>query len=83
MIKNHLKTTWRNLLRNKQFTFLNLIGLSTGLASAVLIFLWVSDEMQVDKFNEKDSQLYKVLANMYRLIKSKPAMERHILWLPL
>jgi hypothetical protein len=65
MITNHLKTTWRNLSRNKQFTFSNLIGLSTGLASAVLIFLWVSDEMQVDKFNEKDSQLYKVLANMY------------------
>ncbi len=65
MFINYFKTAWRNLFKNKQFTLLNLIGLCTGLASAILIFLWVNDEMHVDKFNEKDSQLYKVLANMH------------------
>ena len=65
MFKNYFKTTWRTTVRNRRFTFLNLLGLSTGLASAVLIFLWVSDEIRVDKFNEKDDQLYKVMFNMH------------------
>jgi len=61
MLKNYFKTAWRNLIKDKQFTFLNLIGLSTGLACALLIYLWVSDELSIDKFNDKDSQLYEVL----------------------
>ena len=64
MIKNYFKIAWRNLIRDRQFTFLNLIGLSTGLASAILIYLWVNDEMSVDKFNEKDSQIYKAMYNI-------------------
>lgn len=52
------------MLRYCQFTFLNLVGLSTGLASAILIYLWVSDEMSVDKFNEKGSRLFKVMYNI-------------------
>lgn len=61
MIKNYFKIAWRNLVRDKQFSFLNLLGLSTGLACALLIYLWVSDEFSVDKFNENDSRLYEVL----------------------
>ncbi len=61
MIKNYFKIAWRNLVKQKQFTVLNLLGLSTGLACVLLIYLWVNDELHVDKFNEKDSQLYKVL----------------------
>src|SRR5688572_456159 len=64
MIRNYFKIAWRNLIRDRQFTFLNLIGLSTGLASAILIYLWVSDEMSVDKFHEKDSQIYKAMYNI-------------------
>lgn len=64
MIKNHLKIAWRNLLRNRQFTFLNLIGLSTGLTCVILIFLWVIDELRVDTFNQKDNQLYQVMHNI-------------------
>lgn len=64
MFRNYFKLAWRNLFKNKQFTLLNLIGLSTGLASAILIFLWVNDEVNVDKFNEKDDRLYKVLFNI-------------------
>ena len=37
------------------------MGLSTGLACVLLIYLWVNDELYVDKFNEKDSQLYQVM----------------------
>ncbi len=42
---------------------INLIGLSTGLACALLIYLWVNDELSVDKFHEKDSQLFQVVHN--------------------
>ncbi len=61
MIKNNFKIARRNLTKNLQFTFLNLIGLSTGLACAILIYLWVSDELSINKFNEKDNQLYQVM----------------------
>jgi putative ABC transport system permease protein len=64
MFKNYFKIAWRNLLKDRQFTLLNLIGLSTGLACALLIWLWVTDEGSVDKFNEKDSQLYQVMQNI-------------------
>src|SRR5580693_4808791 len=61
MFKNYFKSITRRLTRDRQSTLLNLIGLSSGLACALLIFLWVSDERSVDKFNEKDSRLYLVL----------------------
>ena len=61
MLKNYFKVAWRNLIKDKQFSFLNLIGLSTGLACALLIYLWVSDELSIDKFNKNDSRLYQVL----------------------
>jgi len=61
MFKNNLKIAWRNLAKDSRFTLLNLIGLSTGLACVLLIWIWVHDEKQVDKFNEKDERLYQVL----------------------
>ena len=61
MIKSYIKIAWRNLLKDRLFTLLNLLGLSTGLACTLLIYLWVTDELHVDKFNEKDSRLYEVL----------------------
>ena len=59
--KNHFKLAWRNLVRNRQFTFLNLLGLSTGLTCAILIYLWVSDELNVNKFAKSDSRVYQVM----------------------
>src|SRR6266487_5023107 len=61
MFKNYFKTAWRNLVKDKRFSLLNLLGLSTGLACVLLIYLWVSDELSVDKFNANDSQLYQVI----------------------
>lgn len=61
MFKNYFKIAWRNLVKNKQFTILNLLGLSCGLACTLLIYIWVNDELHVDKFNEKDARLYEVL----------------------
>jgi len=64
MIKNYFKIIWRNFIRDRQFTTLNLLGLSTGLACALLIYLWITDELNIDKYNEKDKQLYQVMQNL-------------------
>ena len=61
MFKNHLKIAWRNLLKDRQFTLLNILGLSAGLACALLIFLWVNDERSYDKFFANDNQVYQVM----------------------
>ena len=63
MFKYSLKIAWRNILKDRSFTLLNLIGLSTGLACTLLIFLWVHDERSVDQFNENDGRLFQVMAN--------------------
>jgi putative ABC transport system permease protein len=56
-----LKIAFRNFMRHKSSFFINLIGLSTGLACALVIFLWVKDEMAVDAFHEKDDRLFYVM----------------------
>src|ERR1700759_4037241 len=61
MIKNYFKIAWRNMIRDRQFTLLNLVGLATGLACALLIYLWVSDELGYDKFFAKSDQIYQLM----------------------
>lgn len=63
MFKTNLKIAWRNLLKQKQFTFINVFGLSTGLACALLILLWANDEMSYDKFFANDDRLYQLMEN--------------------
>lgn len=64
MFKNYFRIAWRNLLKDRQFTLLNLAGLSTGLACTLFIFLWVSNERQMDHFDAAtNGQLYQVLSN--------------------
>lgn len=63
MLKHNLLITYRGFLRNKTSFAINLIGLSTGLACVLMIYLWVNDERSVDRFHEKDSQLYQVMNN--------------------
>ncbi|MBS1597378.1 MAG: ABC transporter permease [Bacteroidetes bacterium] len=61
MFRNYFKIAYRNLIRDRQFTLLNMVGLSTGLACALLIYLWLTDEMSVDKFNNNDDRLFAVM----------------------
>jgi ABC-type antimicrobial peptide transport system permease subunit len=61
MFKHNILIIFRNLKRNKSAFFINLIGLSSGLACALLIYLWVNDELKTDKFNKNDKLLYQVL----------------------
>jgi len=64
MFRYHLKIAWRRLLKDRLFTLLNLIGLSTGLATAIFIYMWVKDERGINTFNRNDSQLYQVMNNI-------------------
>lgn len=61
MLKHNLILIYRNFLRAKGFFLINLTGLSTGLACTLLIYLWVRDEIGMDKFHEKDSRLFQVM----------------------
>ena len=63
MFRNYLKLAWRNLLKDRQFTMLNLTGLAVGLACALLIGLWIADEWGMEKYNPNDSRLYQVMTN--------------------
>ncbi len=64
MWRHNLKITFRKFRRNKTSFLINLIGLATGLACALLIFLWVIDEISVDGFHEADDRLYQVMLNL-------------------
>jgi putative ABC transport system permease protein len=60
MLKNYFKIAFRNLFRNKGFSIINISGLVIGMASAVLILLWVQNEVSYDRFHEKNERLYEV-----------------------
>ena len=64
MVRHNLLITYRNFWRYKSSFFINLVGLSTGLAAALLIYLWVYSEMSVDQFHEKKETLFQVLRNI-------------------
>ncbi|HEU4902667.1 MAG TPA: ABC transporter permease [Flavisolibacter sp.] len=61
MLRHHLLIAIRNLQRHKGSFFINLAGLSTGLACAMLIYLWVHDEMSFDTFHRNHRQLFQVM----------------------
>ncbi|HEY5393220.1 MAG TPA: ABC transporter permease, partial [Hanamia sp.] len=61
MIKNYFKTAWRNIIRNKAFSIINVFGLSIGISAALVIFLIVHYEFSFDKFEKDQSQIYRVV----------------------
>lgn len=63
LFKHHLLISYRSFLRNRRSFLINLVGLSSGLACVLLIYLWVADEWGYDRFHENDQQLYRVLQN--------------------
>jgi putative ABC transport system permease protein len=62
MFKNYFKSAYRNLARNKVYSFINIAGLSLGLACAMLIMLYVKDEVSFDRFHENVSNIYRVVS---------------------
>src|SRR6201989_3013378 len=58
MFGNYFKTTWRSLMKNKIYSFINILGLTIGMASAILILLWIQNELSYDRFYKKSDRLY-------------------------
>lgn len=59
MLKNYFKIAFRNLLRNKSFSAINIFGLAIGMASAILILLWIKNEVSYDDFHVKKDRIYE------------------------
>lgn len=60
MLKNYFKVAFRNLWRNKSFSFINIIGLAIGIATCLIITLFVNNELSYDRYNEKADRMYTV-----------------------
>jgi putative ABC transport system permease protein len=65
MFRNYLIIAIRSILRQKSFSLINILGLAIGLACALLILLWVQDELSFDKFHEHADRLYRVEEDQY------------------
>jgi putative ABC transport system permease protein len=65
MLKNYLVVALRSLLKNGFYSFINIAGLSVGIACSILILLWVADETSFDKFHPKANRLYQVWVNSH------------------
>ncbi|MEP7317858.1 MAG: FtsX-like permease family protein [Panacibacter sp.] len=63
MIKNYFKIAWRNLMKNKVFSFINIFGLTIGLTSFLLIALYIFDELTFDSFHKNADNIYRVIDN--------------------
>ena len=60
MIRNYVKIAWRNLMKNKFFSFINIFGLSVGLACCMLIALYLNYETSYDGYQQNINNLYQV-----------------------
>ncbi|UCE42960.1 MAG: ABC transporter permease, partial [Candidatus Aminicenantes bacterium] len=61
MLKNYIKIAFRNLVRHKGYTFINIFGLATGIICCLLILVYVQDELGYDKYHEKADQIYRIV----------------------
>ena len=65
MLSNYFKIAWRNLIRNKTFSLINILGLALGMACSLLIFLWIQDELGIDRFHTNGPNLYYVMERKF------------------
>ena len=63
MLSNYLKIAWRNLIRNKVYSFINIGGLAVGMAVAMLIGLWLYDELSFNKYHQNYDRIAQVMLN--------------------
>ena len=65
MVRNYLKFAFRNLIKQKTYSLINILGLALGMTISILIMLWVIDEINYDKFNENYENIYQVFEKQY------------------
>ena len=63
MIKNYLKIAFRNIIRHKAFTAINISGLAIGMACSIFILLWVQNELSYDRFHKNATEIYRITAD--------------------
>src|SRR3984893_3575715 len=63
MIKNYFKIAWRNLVRNRLYSIINIGGLALGMAVSFMLLLYVYNEFSFDKCNTNSDRLYEVMRN--------------------
>src|SRR5512132_955298 len=61
MFKNYFKIAWRNLMKNKVFSFINILGLMIGITVCMMIFLFIMNEFSVDSFHTQKAKMYRVM----------------------
>jgi predicted permease len=60
MLQSYFKIAWRNLHRNKTFSLVNITGLAIGMASAILVLVWIAHQLSYDQFHEKKDRIYQL-----------------------
>jgi len=60
MLKNYIKIAIRNIVRQKAYSLINIVGLAVGMACCIIIMLWVSDELTYDRFHQNADRIYRV-----------------------
>jgi putative ABC transport system permease protein len=71
MLKNYFKIAWRNLLRNKLYSLINIIGLAIGVSCCVLIFLYVQYELSYDAYNTKAGRIFRLTTESHEPKKTE------------
>jgi putative ABC transport system permease protein len=61
MLQNYIKIAWRNLVKGKLYALINIVGLAVGIASCLLIGLYIYEELRYDRFHENSDQVYRVI----------------------
>jgi len=61
MLKNYIKIAFRNIVRHKGYTFINILGLAIGIICCLLILVYVQDELSYDKYHQKADQIYRII----------------------
>ena len=65
MIRNYLKIAWRNLIRSKFYSVINILGLAAGMAVAMLIAFWIWDEVTYDRYHANHDRLAQVMTTFF------------------
>lgn len=84
MLKNYIKIAWRNLVKGKLYSIINITGLAVGITCCILIGLFVYEELRFDRFHEKTDRIYRVnyiLSNEHQTItsaKSPPPLAQYL-----
>ena len=71
ILKHNLKISLRNHLKYRSFFLINLLGLTSGLACVIFIYLWVNDEVAMDQYHSKKDRLYQIMENVHQEVCQK------------